>query len=247
MIETVAGGSSAEKDTLPAGIRTVLFDLDGTLMDTTDLIIDSWQHVFRYVTGRDGEIRDILGTFGEILQDSLEKVFPGRDPEELIRVFREYQNKRFENEVKLYPGTVEMLSALKGAGYRMALVTSRVRRTTARALEITGSSGFFECVVTADDCAAHKPDPEPVLMALRGMGEEPQAAVMAGDSLYDMQCARNAGASCVMVSWSSSVDAEAMKARIGTGTYQDGTADLVLERTEDLVPALERANRRRGR
>lgn len=188
-------------------VDIVLFDLDGTLMDTTDIIIASWQQVYKTVTGREGDVSVILKTFGEILRDSLRNQFPEWDTEELVRIYKSYQQDRFAKEVSLFPGVKEMLARLEKEGYKLGLTTSRIKETTLRALDLLEIKQYFGCIITADDCTEHKPDPQPVFRTMEGLGEtDISRAVMIGDTVNDMMCARNAGVRYVMVEWSSSVD-----------------------------------------
>lgn len=207
------------------GVDAVLFDFDGTLMDTTDIIIGSWQTVYRTVTGKEGDLAEILGTFGEILRDSLAEKFPGEDVDELVRIYKTWQQDRFEDEVGLFPGVTEMLDELSEKGCRMAIVTSRIKETSLRALRLFGIEDYFDSVITANDCTKHKPDPEPVELALEAMGVRPENAVMVGDTVHDMGCARNAGVRYVMVGWSSTVPG---------GRPEGEQPDAVIEKAEDL-------------
>lgn len=207
------------------GVDAVLFDFDGTLMDTTDIIIGSWQEVYRTVTGKEQDVDVILATFGEPLRDSLRKAFPGRDVDELVDIYSTWQAGRFEKVVKLFDGIKEMLEELADAGYKMAIVTSRVRPTSLNALSFLGIDSFFDTVITANDCTKHKPDPEPVDLALEGLGMAPEKAVMIGDTTFDMGCAKNAGVRYVMVGWSSSVPG---------GRPEGEQPDAVIEKPEDL-------------
>ena len=192
------------------GIDTVLFDFDGTLMDTTPIIIRSWQEVYRAVTGSDGDVDEILGTFGEILRESLAKKFPDQDTEELVKIYKSYQQDRFADEVELFPGVEDLLAYLKDAGYKLGLVTSRIKQTSMRALDMFGIKEYFDSIITADDCTKHKPDPEPIMLALEGCGSVPERAVMIGDTVYDMGCARNARVRYVMVDWAPAIDRESL-------------------------------------
>lgn len=182
-------------------ITTVLFDYDGTLMDTNEIIIESWQHTFRTLTGKEGDVKEILKTFGEPLRDTVRKFFPQHDAEETVEIYRSYQVTFYKKLIQMFPGTRELIETLKARGYKLGIVTSRLRPTTMEGLDKYGLTDCFDYIVTADDTDKHKPDPEPVLIALRKLHSRPEEAIMVGDTKFDIGCGKNAGAHTVMVNW----------------------------------------------
>ena len=212
-------------------IKTVLFDFDGTLMDTTDIIVQSWQQVYLKVRGEEEDERVILDTFGTMLAAELDKVFPGHDREELLKIYRGYQEDKFLDMISLYPGIREMLDELKGRAENIALVTSRLKPTTMQAVNEFGLDEYFDVMVTASDCTAHKPDPQPILMALEQLGVSPGPDVlMVGDTLPDRKCARNAGVSCALVSWAPAIDVHALN--------DEDAPEYILEKPSDIFKVL---------
>lgn len=182
-------------------INTVLFDFDGTIMDTNDLIINSWQHTFRTLEGKERAEADIVATLGEPLALSMKNLLPGIPVEEAIEIYREYQYGNFSDEISVFPGMLDLIFALKKQGYKMGIVTSRMTGTTLQGLEKFGIRECFEAVVTCDHTDKHKPDPEPVYIALELLGSRPEECIMIGDSKFDIQCAKNAGVTSVLVGW----------------------------------------------
>lgn len=189
-----------------ARIKTLLFDFDGTLMNTTNVIIQSWQQVYKAVTGAKGDERVILDTFGSILANALKDAFPEEPTDKLLKIYRDYQYDNFLRLIEFYPGVEEMLEIVKDKVEHMALVTSRLRKTTNQAVEEFRLDRFFEVIVTADDCTKHKPDPQPVNIALERLGVGPEGTMMVGDTLFDRECARRAGVESTLVSWAPSID-----------------------------------------
>lgn len=189
-------------------ITTVLFDYDGTLMDTNDIIVESWQHTFRTLTGKEGDVKEILKTFGEPLRDTIIQFFPKHDTEEAIEIYRSYQVSFYQKLIHMFPGMKELLHSLKERGYKVGLVTSRLRPTTMEGLEKYGISDRFDAIVTAEDTNRHKPDPEPALIALKRLKSRPEEALMVGDTRFDMGCGKNAGAHTVMVGWAMAPPSE---------------------------------------
>ncbi|MCI2061260.1 MAG: HAD-IA family hydrolase [Eubacteriaceae bacterium] len=182
-------------------ITTVLYDFDGTLVDTNQVIVESWQHAFMAMEGQQHPVEEIYGTFGEPLADSMERMFADSDPEEAIRVYREYQYDNFESQIRMCRNAMVMLTMIKAEGYKSGIVTSRLAHTTMRGLKKFGIDDFFDTIVAVDDCTKAKPDPEPVLKALERVGSEPQEAVMLGDTIHDIRCAHNAGVKAVLADW----------------------------------------------
>lgn len=189
-------------------IKAVLFDFDGTIMDTNEVIINSWQHTFRNLTGKEADVNMLLGTFGEPLEISIDKMLPEFSRDDAMRIYREYQYCNFKGLISLFPGVVEVLRELKEKDIKTAIVTSRLRRTTMEGIEKFDLHDFFDTVVTMEDTKKHKPDAEPAFEALRRLDIEAERAIMVGDSKFDIICARNAGVKSVLVDWSVAAQAE---------------------------------------
>ena len=189
-------------------IKVVLFDFDGTIMDTNEVIINSWQHTFRNLTGKEADVNMLLGTFGEPLEISIDKMLPEFSRDDAMRIYREYQYCNFKGLISLFPGVVEVLRELKEKDIKTAIVTSRLRRTTMEGIEKFDLHDFFDTVVTMEDTKKHKPDAEPAFEALRRLNIEAEKAIMVGDSKFDIMCARNAGVKSVLVDWSVAAQAE---------------------------------------
>lgn len=212
-------------------ITTVLFDFDGTLMNTNDLIIDSWRHTYRVLEDKDIDEYEIIRTFGEPLIKSMEKAFPNIPLDDCVNIYRSYHRNSFGDRITLFPGIKEMLGQLKDLGYKLAIVTSRAELTTNEALEKYEIQDYFDVVVTCDDTDKHKPDPEPVFIALKKLNSNADESLMIGDSMYDISCAKNAGVLSVLVGWALAVTEEE---KIGP----DGP-DFLVETANDIVKLLE--------
>ena len=208
-------------------INTVLFDFDGTVMNTNDVIINSWQHTFRTLENREEDVDKIIKTFGEPLAVTMEKLFPHVPVEESINIYRSYHYDNFGELICLFPGMKELLSKLSGCGYKLGMVTSRLRKTTEQGMEKYEIIDYFDAVVTADDTTKHKPDPEPINIALEKLGSAPQESIMLGDTMFDILCAKNAGVKSVLVSWAMAVTEEDK-----TGPNRP---DHIIEKAEDLL------------
>lgn len=205
-------------------INTVLFDFDGTIMDTNEIIIQSWQTTFRKLRGREEDRAVLLGTFGEALEDTMRGFFPDIPLEKGLEIYRGFQRSNFLNNISLFPGIRELLEKLRQKQVTTALVTSRLRFTTEQALDKFDLNKYFDYVVTADDVTRHKPDPQSINIALEHLGSLPEESLMLGDTIYDIQCARNAGVMPVVVSWSYALSKE-LEADFPSGVRPDHIID----------------------
>lgn len=210
---------------------TILFDFDGTVMDTNEVIIQSWQHTFRTLEGKERAVEEIIKTFGEPLALTMEKTFPQVPVEESIGIYRSYHYDNFGELISLFPGMEALIQELRRRGYKIGLVTSRLKATTMQGLDKYGIKDYFETVVTAEDTNKHKPDPEPIYIALRQLGSKPENSIMVGDTMFDILCAKNAGVQSVLVSWALAVTEEDL-----SGTDRP---DHVIKEAMDLLPILE--------
>lgn len=210
-------------------IDTVLFDFDGTVMNTNDVILQSWQHTFRALRGREEDPEVLLKTFGEPLETTMKKFFPEIPVEESIKVYRSFHYDNFGDLISVFPGMDDLIAEVKRRGYRLGLVTSRLYNTTMQGLEKYGLKEYFDVIVTANDTTKHKPDPEPVNITLEKLGAKPENSIMLGDTLFDLLCAKNAGVRSVLVSWSLALSGKT-KEDLG-----DAAPDYILEKPEDLL------------
>lgn len=192
-------------------IDTILFDFDGTLMDTKEIIIASWQHTFMTVDGVKRSREEIIATFGEVLQDTIRRYWPDKDTEEIVGIYRSYQKERFTDGIKLFPGILDMLEKFREDGIRMGIVTARTRRSTLAGMDKYGIADMFSAMVTCDDTDEHKPSPVPALMVMEKLGAVPERTVMIGDSRYDMECGKNAGIKTVYAGWQGSASEAELK------------------------------------
>lgn len=208
-------------------IDTIIFDFDGTIADTNQLVIDSWQHTYKARLGREEDVDKITRSFGEPLVETMKKVLPDFDVEESIAIYRSYQRDVYESRIKAFPGMVDTVKELKSKGYKLGIVTSRLRGSTVTGLEAFGIADCIDVIVTCEDTDKHKPDPEPVLIGLDRLGSKPETAIMIGDSLFDIQCAHNANVKTVLVAWTVTTSPDELKGK--------DAPDFVVERAEEII------------
>lgn len=182
-------------------ITTILFDYDGTLMDTDEIIIDAWQYTYRKMTGKELSVEEILESFGEPLRETMMKYFTGEPLEEAIEIHRRHQTDTYLERLEMFPGMRELTLELKEKGYKLAVVTSRRTPTTIMGLEKFQLMDAFDCIVTADDTVTHKPEPEPAIFAMEKLDSRPEETIMVGDTVMDIGCGQAAGVKTVMATW----------------------------------------------
>jgi pyrophosphatase PpaX len=179
---------------------TVLFDLDGTLVDSGAIILASFKHASRTVLARDVEEEQIAALVGgSNLHDQMRVLSPAH-VDELVRVYREH-NRPLHDELQAFEGVEELMETLSGEGRKLGIVTAKGRQTVDLAFGVLSLERYFDAVVTADMTDRHKPDPAPVLKALELLESEPADAAFVGDSPYDVAAGKAAGVFTVAVSW----------------------------------------------
>jgi pyrophosphatase PpaX len=181
-------------------LKAVLFDLDGTLINSIDHIVACWQHTARACLGREMSREEIVRNVGRALMECFEEVAPGRS-EELREVYRAYQVKTHDDTVTLVPGTVETLEGLKAAGFALGVVTSKGLTVAMEGLDLFGLFPFFDTLVTYEDTTVHKPHPDPLLVACDRLGMEPAQVLYVGDAVFDIQAGKAAGTRTAGVTW----------------------------------------------
>ena len=207
-------------------INTALFDLDGTLMDSNELIDDTWRYTVKALTGRDITDEDVRLTMGEMLADSMRRLLPDVGVEEALEVYRAYQRDFFLERIRLFEGAEDVLLALRAAGCKTGLVTSRLKSSTERALTHFGIGGLFDAVLTASDTEVFKPDPAPIFAVLEKLGSRPGEALYAGDTVHDIEAGLAAGVFTILVDWSFALPPEK---RAGCPA-----PDMVIESLKDI-------------
>jgi pyrophosphatase PpaX len=183
-------------------LRTVLFDLDGTLIDSIRLILDSYHHTLsqHQLPARSDD--DWLKGIGTPLyvQFAEWQEHPDR-LQAMIATYREYNLKHHDRMVTVYPGVVDAVRELKSAGLATGLVTSKNRQGALRGLRLVGLEALMDVLVCADEVTNPKPHPEPVEKAVGLLGAEPATTVYVGDSLHDMHSGRAAGVKTAAALW----------------------------------------------
>jgi pyrophosphatase PpaX len=207
-------------------LSTFLFDLDGTLIDSIELILTSYRHtlkIHRGIEPPDEVWMKGLGTplwvqFREWTEDPAEI-------QAMVATYREYNLANHDRMVRPYDGVVEQVRRLKTCGKTLGLVTSKLRGGALRGLRVADLESEFDVVVGSDEVEHPKPHPEPVLKALERLGRPAAGTVFIGDSRHDLECGRAAGVRTAAVLWGP----------FGRSDLEDLAPDYWLERPADLA------------
>lgn len=191
-------------------IKAVLFDFDGTLIDTNELIFQSYNYAFKRVYGRAVKNEEFIRLYGRPLRKSLIEDY-GDDGYKLIDEYREFNEKNHDLLVKSFEGTTEGLVLLKENGIKLGVVTSKRLWMVLKGIDFLGYKDMFETLVTLDDTVKHKPEPDPVLKGCEMLNELPENTVYVGDSVFDLMSGKAAGTKTCAVKYSLTSEEELLK------------------------------------
>ena len=206
----------------------VLFDLDGTVIDSGAIILASMRHAAREVLGVEVHDEQLMAAVGGPgLEAQMQALSPDR-ADELVTVYRAH-NEPLHDELICCAGMDEVLVQLKDEGRRLGIVTAKRRQTVELAFARIPIEHLFETVVGGDETKKHKPDPAPLLLALERLGAAPDDAVYVGDAPFDVKAAKAAGLYSVGVSWGGIHGRERLEAE---------EPDALVDTTEELLGVL---------
>ncbi|WP_106769447.1 pyrophosphatase PpaX [Paenibacillus faecalis] len=205
-------------------IETVLFDLDGTIIDTNELIISSFMHVIE--KGPRGPLtrESIIPHMGTTLEYQLQTFSGLDDVSRLVTLYRSYNEQHHDEMVTPFPHVQEVVKWLHEQGVSMGIVTTKIRPSTLMTLKKFNLEQYMSVVVTVNDVENPKPHPEPVLKAVKDLGCNPETTLMVGDSAVDLQSAKAAGVQAAGVAWSLK----------GEQVLREHGADYILKDMRDL-------------
>lgn len=181
-------------------INTILFDLDGTVIDTNELITHSFKYTFEKY-GLTFTEEEILTFNGPPLIDTFTKINPNK-AEEMVETYRKHNMEHHDDYVTVYPNVIKTLEQLKARDKKLAIVTAKMRSGAIHGLEITGLKPYFDEIVTIDDVINPKPHAEPVEKAMNALEGEQDSTIMIGDNYHDIKSGQNAGVYTAGVAWS---------------------------------------------
>lgn len=206
----------------------VLFDLDGTVIDSGAIILASMRHAAKEVLGAEPSDELLMAAVGGPgLEAQMQALAPDR-VEELVTVYRAH-NEPLHDELVCCPGIDELLVRLKEEGRRLGIVTAKRRATVTLAFNVLPLERFFETVVGGDETKSHKPDPEPLLLAAERLGVAPKDCAYVGDSPFDIRAAKAADMFAVAVTWGGIHEREKL---------EHEEPDAVVDNAEELYAVL---------
>ena len=214
-------------------LQGVLFDFDGTLGNTTKLILASFKTTIEHYHQKQPTDQEIIATFGLPLRDGLAQFIPNVPLEEAVDFYREHNYSHHDALIRPFPYVEDGIKALKNAGFKLAVVTSKKHFLAERGLNMLHLRQYMDGVVTCDECKEHKPHPEPMLKGAQVLDLDPHACLCVGDSPFDMLSGRAAGCTTALVNWTPFSQEMVHKLII---------PDYSIDKLTDLVPLLKEIN-----
>lgn len=209
------------------GITTLLFDFDGTLLDTNELIIQTFEHVLgKHYPGK-YDRKDILPFLGPSLNETFSLIDPKRT-DQFIGEYREWNINHHDELSHEFDGVSETLRQLKDEGYKIAIVSTKKNHMIYKGIELLEVGNIFDEVIGFDDVLKVKPNPEPILLALERLNTDRTEALMIGDNYHDIVGGQNAGVKTAGVAWTSK----------GEDFLTKYNPDYMLHKMSDLLPIL---------
>jgi pyrophosphatase PpaX len=196
--------------------KAILFDLDGTLIDTTELILYCFNHAWETICGRTHPPEAFVATMGVPLKEAIRRLLgttDGLEPEQigelraagcvesLVLEYRSCNAANHDRLARPFPGMDLVVAKLRDRGYSVGVVTSKSREFAQRGLRLCALWEFLDVFVSMDDTSVHKPNPEPLIFALEKLRIAPEYAVYVGDSRHDLQAGRAAGMRTIAALW----------------------------------------------
>lgn len=208
-------------------ITTLLFDLDGTLIDTNELIIQSFLHTLEQYYSGAYKREDVLPFMGPTLTETFASM-NAEKVEEMTNVYRTFNIAHHDDLVTEFEGVRETVAVLKEKGFKLGIVTTKRLAVVEKGLRLTKLESYFDVVVALDHVTKAKPDPEPIVKALAQLDSIPEEAMMIGDNFHDIVGGKNAGTKTAGVAWSLK----------GKAFLEQYDPDFMLEHMSDLFEIL---------
>lgn len=183
--------------------RTLLFDMDGTLVDTDDLIRQTFIRLYRkYRPGYQASPEQMFLFSGPPIGETLRHEFPQQNQEALLKEFHDISWKLYPQCLKTYPHAKETLQSLRKEGYHLGIVTNKIHQTTLYCLQLLGFDNIFDAIIGFDDVIHSKPQGEGIEKAMQILKETDHHRVLyIGDNDIDFMTGQNAGVDVALVQW----------------------------------------------
>lgn len=205
--------------------KYIFFDLDGTLIDTIPLILESFDYTFIHHFGETRPQEETISYIGMPLMNHLRDLYPGKE-EMLAKTYRDYNESRHDSCIAVFIGIYQTIKSLYDKGVVMGVVTSKRRELASRGLKLFNLNDYFIFVNGSEDSTKHKPDGDPLIVAMKKAGVKNKEEVLyVGDSPLDILCAKNAGVKSAAVAWTYSPRSDLERVE----------PDIFLEKPTDLL------------
>lgn len=184
--------------------KLYLFDLDGTLLDSDPMLVETFHYLYKLYKPKDFVVDEskIITFSGPPIKETLKKEFPELDQDMMLNVWRKESIKNYPVYTKLFPGALEILSTLVDKKYNVSIITNKHREAADEAFSIFGIAKLNIFTVCGDEAGRQKPNPDGIYKAMKHFGiTEPKDVIYIGDSIYDCKTAENAGVDFGLVSW----------------------------------------------
>lgn len=181
-------------------ISAILFDLDGTLLDSTELILGGYKYTVQKHMGLVTTDDDWYPLFGLPLRNQFARFDP-ENADEFVKTYRKYYALYHDKSIKLYPNVKEIVEKLYNDGIKLGVVTSKLGYFSQKGLDVPGLNKYFQTVVAEDDVKNQKPDSEPVILCAERLNTPISEVLMIGDTPYDIMSADAAGAESAAALW----------------------------------------------
>lgn len=211
-------------------IKALLFDFDGTLLDTNELILQTFMAILDEKFPGQFTKEDCVRFIGPSLKQTFDELTPF-ESDEMVAKYRAWNELHHDELVQEYPGVVEGLKKLHAAGIRLVIVSTKVHKNVLRGLDVLGVRDLFEFVIGSDDVEHVKPHPEPIEKALSLLGVDKDEVMMIGDNSHDIEGGKNAGVKTVGVAWSLR----------GAEFLKSFNPDYIIEDVSDLLSIVSEA------
>lgn len=184
-------------------VEGILFDADGTLIDTYDIILTSMRYAVNEVLGRSLSDRELMAGVGTPLYDQMLHFTEGDEARaaEITQIYRDHNDGVHDAHIRAFGDTKVALDRLRAAGLPMGVVTSKRHAMAQRGLEMSGIAEYFSFLIGHDDWPEHKPEPGPILRGCELLGVAPAHCLYVGDSPYDVRAGNAAGCPTAAALW----------------------------------------------
>lgn len=202
--------------------KTILFDMDGTLCDSDQMIIQSMYVLYdKYNDGKRRPVEEIYYFSGPPIKETLMKEFPQVDIDEIFNEFAAVSRSFYDDYIFPYPDSREVLIRLKEKGYQLGVVTNKTHELTLVALKIINLNDLIDVVIGYNDVSNGKPDKEGILKAIQLLNSKKDDTLYVGDNVLDLETANNAGVDCCLVNWGPRKLDESVKPTFKIDSYLD--------------------------